>query len=105
MPGKGGVAPGAAGFGRGASGRRATTGQTTRKRASKRPDAFVEEELKALGWTEGDLRRQRKGDKRKVAAARRLRKEMTMGSKLTAERLHMGSWTDVSNLLHQTLGN
>jgi hypothetical protein len=42
-----------------------------------------------------------KGDKRKVALARRLRQETTMSLKWIAQRLHMGSWTCVSNLLHE----
>jgi hypothetical protein len=49
-----------------------------------------EEGLPALG----------KGDKSKVALARRLRQETTMSLKWIARRLHMGSWTHVSNLLH-----
>jgi hypothetical protein len=40
-----------------------------------------------------------KGDKVKIAAARRLRKETTMTLKWIAERLQMGSWTYVFNLL------
>jgi hypothetical protein len=33
--------------------------------------------------------------------ARRLRQETTMSLKWIAERLHMGSWTYVSNLLNE----
>ena len=36
--------------------------------------------------------------------ARRLRQETTMSLKWIAERLHMGSWTYVSNLLNQIPG-
>jgi len=43
----------------------------------------------------------RKGYKGKVALARRLRHETTMSLKWIAQRLHMGSWTYVSNLLHE----
>jgi hypothetical protein len=42
----------------------------------------------------------RKGDMVKVRLARRLRGETTMSVKWIARRLHMGSWTFVSNLLH-----
>ncbi len=38
----------------------------------------VVEGLKGMRWAERDLQRQRKGDKGKVAVARRLRKETTM---------------------------
>jgi hypothetical protein len=50
-------------------------------------------------WTEAQLRARRKGDKHKVKMARRLRAETTMTVQWVAERLVMGSWTDVSNLL------
>jgi hypothetical protein len=43
----------------------------------------------------------RKGDKLKVSLARRLRRETTMSLKWIARRPHMGSWTCVSNLLHE----
>jgi hypothetical protein len=36
-----------------------------------------------------------------VALARRLRQETTMTLKWMARTLHMGSWTYVSNLLHE----
>jgi len=35
----------------------------------------------------------------KIAIAKRLRKETTMTLKWIAQRLQMGSWTDVFNLL------
>ena len=61
----------------------------------------VREEMERLGWKEEDLPERRKGDKGKIAAARRLRQETTMSLKWIAQRLHMGSWTYVSNLLHE----
>jgi hypothetical protein len=44
------------------------------------------------------------GDKHKVQMAGRLRRETTMTLKWIAERLAMGTWTNVSNLLavHRT---
>jgi putative transposase len=62
---------------------------------------LVREGLHALGWKEADLPGWPKGDKRKVALARRLRQETTMTLKWIAQRLHMGSWTYVSNLLRE----
>jgi len=50
---------------------------------------------------EGDLPGRRKGDTFQVRLARRLRRETTLGLKWIAKRLHMGSWTYVSNLLHE----
>ena len=43
----------------------------------------------------------RKGDPVKVKLAQRLRRETTMSLKWIARRLQMGSWTYVSNLLHE----
>jgi putative transposase len=64
-------------------------------------ERIVTDETKRLGWPENELRRRSKGDLAKVALARRLRQETTMSLKWIAERLHMGSWTYVSNLLRQ----
>ena len=44
-----------------------------------------------------------KGDSRKVALARRLRRETTMTLKWIAQHLHMGGWTYVSNLVNGEL--
>jgi hypothetical protein len=60
----------------------------------------VREELRRRCWKEEDLPGLPKGDKSKVALARRLRQETTMSLKWIARRLRMGSWTDVSNVLH-----
>jgi hypothetical protein len=64
-------------------------------------ERIATQELKRLGWEKGDLRRRRKGDEGKVAVARRLRQETTMSLKWIAQRLQMGSWTYVSNLLNE----
>ncbi len=62
---------------------------------------LVRKELHRRGWKEEDLPGLPKGDKSKVALARRLRQETTTSLKWIARRLHMGSWTYVSNLLHE----
>ncbi len=62
---------------------------------------IVLEEMKRLGWKEEELHQRRKGDKGKVVAARRLRQETAMSLKWIAQRLHMGSWTYVSNLVNE----
>src|SRR5260221_7438150 len=64
-------------------------------------ERIVTDETKRLGWPENELRRRSKSDPAKVAVARRLRQETTMSLKWIAGRLHMGSWTYVSNLLGQ----
>ena len=69
--------------------------ETEQEKAQK----IVREELERAGWGEKDLPRQPKGARPKVAAAWRLRHETTLSLKWIAERLQMGSWTYVSNLL------
>jgi len=64
-------------------------------------ERIVREYLRRQGWKEEDLPGLPKGDKSKVALARRLRQETTMSLKWIARRLSMGSWTYVSNLLHE----
>ena len=62
-------------------------------------ERLVREELEQLGWMEDDLRCRRKGDAGKVRIARRVRRETTMTLKWIADRLRMGTWTHVSNLI------
>ncbi len=62
---------------------------------------IVQEGLKEFGWKEKELASRAKGDRNKVKLARRLRTETTMSLKWIAQRLEMGVWTYVSNLLHE----
>ena len=64
-------------------------------------ERMVREEIERLGWDEDQLRAHRKGHRAKVLLARRLRQETTMSLKWIAQRLQMGSWTYVSNLLNE----
>jgi len=66
-----------------------------------RAERLVRAGLQKLGWREKDLPERRKGDKAKVKLARQLRAETTMTLSWIARRLHMGSWTYVSNLLRE----
>jgi putative transposase len=63
-------------------------------------ERIVAQELKRLGWTKAELARRKKGDGAKVALARRLREETAVSLKWIAEKLHMGTWTHVSNRLY-----
>jgi REP element-mobilizing transposase RayT len=62
---------------------------------------IVAEELRRLGWKQGELEKRLKADPDKVRIARRLRGETTMTLKWIAERLRMGSWSYVANNLYQ----
>jgi hypothetical protein len=64
-------------------------------------ERIVHAEIKRQDWKEQDLPRMRKGDKSEVRLALQLRQETTMSLKWIAGRLHMGSWTYVSNLIHE----
>lgn len=66
-----------------------------------RAEGMVARELERLGWDDGELARRRKGDEQKVQLAARLRAETTMSLAWIAQRLHMGSWSNVSNLLRK----
>ncbi len=62
---------------------------------------IVELELRRRRWTRAQLTRWRKGDKRKVPIALRLRREMTMTLKWMAEQLAMGTWANVARRLYE----
>jgi len=76
-------------------------GAERRETGVQKAERIVNEELQRLGWPEEGLRVQPKGHSAKVRMARRLRQETTMSLKWIAQRLQMGSWTYVSNLLHE----
>lgn len=76
-------------------------GSDRQESGEQKAQRIVLEEMQRLGWEEADLHRRRKGDKGKVMTARRLRQETTMSLKWIAQRLHMGTWTYVSNLLNE----
>jgi hypothetical protein len=59
--------------------------------------------MRRLRCKEADLVKRRKGDPKKVKMALRLRRESIMTLKWIAQRLHMGSWTHVSNCLATTM--
>src|SRR5262249_16021928 len=60
---------------------------------------LLQPEFRKRGWTPAELNRRRKADREKIEIAWRLRRETTMTLKWIAQRLHMGSWTHVSNCL------
>jgi putative transposase len=57
--------------------------------------------LKRLRWGEEQLRLRRKSDPKKIALAKELRNRTSVSLKWIAERLQMGSWSHVSNLLRK----
>src|SRR5439155_1425604 len=79
-------------------------GADRRESGEEKAKRILAEGLKQLGWDETELRARRKGDRQKIALARRLRLETTMSLKWIARHFQMGSWTNVSNLLRQPVG-
>jgi putative transposase len=77
-------------------------GKDRQEIAEVKAEKIVKAGLKKLGWKEGVLKTRKKGDLSKVRIARELRQQTTMSLKWIANRLAMGSWTYVSNLLAQT---
>ena len=75
-------------------------GIEVRESAEEKGGRIIAEELKRLRWKEEDLEKYRKGDRRKVEIARRLRKETTMTLNSIASRLIMGTGTHVWNRLY-----
>ncbi len=75
-------------------------GAERRESGQEKAQRIVGEELKRVGREERELARRRKGDEEKVRVAQRLRRETTMTLAWTAQRLKVGSWTYVSNLLN-----
>ena len=62
-------------------------------------ERLVAQELQRRRWKEADLALRRKGDREKLKIALRLRRETTMTLKWIAQRLQMGTWTNVANCL------
>ena len=69
----------------------------TRETEQARAGRIVAEVLRRRGVRESELASRRKGDPIKIEAARRLRRETTMGWRWITERLQMGHWRSAAN--------
>ena len=74
-------------------------GAERQESGEEKAERIVWQEMKRRRWTESDIRERRKGDAEKVKIALRLRRESIMTLKWIAQRLQMGSWTNVANCL------
>ena len=68
--------------------------------AAAKAERIVAEELKRLGWKEGEPARRPKGDGDKLAIAARLRPETTLTVAQLAQRLRCGTWKSLRNDLY-----
>ena len=64
-------------------------------------ERIVRAGMKELGWGEAELEQRRRNDLEKVRLARELRSRTLVNLKWIAQRLRIGSWRHVSNLLAQ----
>lgn len=69
--------------------------------AEMKAERIIQARLKEMGWSESDLRERGKCVPEKVRLAQELRAETTLSLKRVAERLNMGTWTNVSSLLYK----
>ena len=75
-------------------------GELRRESAQAKAEGIITAERQRLGWTETDLEQRNKSDPEKLALAARLRRETTLTIKVTAHRLHLGSWKSAATRLH-----
>jgi hypothetical protein len=64
-------------------------------------ERIIQARLEEIGWSENDLRERGKCVPEKIRIAQQLRAETTLSLKRVAERLGMGTWTNVSSLLYK----
>ena len=72
-------------------------GQEILESAERQAERVMADMMKAIRWTEKELRAHRKCDRRKVKIAASLRARTTVGWKWIAEKLRMGHWRSAAN--------
>ena len=75
-------------------------GEVVQESAEAKAERIVQQELVRRKWDETSLALRRKGDKEKLAIARRLRQQTTMTVAWIAKRLKMGTKTHLAHLLY-----
>ena len=76
------------------------SGELRRESAEVKAERIIKEELRRLGWREGDLERHARSDPGKLALAARLRKETTLTLRWITGRLHLGTRKSANARLH-----
>lgn len=69
--------------------------------AEMKAERIIQSRLEEIGWSEKDLGERGKCVPEKIRIAQQLRAETTLSLKRVAERLSMGTWTNVSSLLYK----
>ena len=75
------------------------SGELKRETVQAKAERIVTEELKRKKWSDEDLVEKAKTDPQKLAIAARLRRETTLTLPCIADRLHMGSWKSLRNVV------
>jgi hypothetical protein len=80
-------------------------GEEIREKDEQRAARLIAGAMRKWHWKRAELKARRKGDRRKVELARRLREETTMTWQWIAERLVMGHWRTAYNAVHHSNEN
>ena len=72
-------------------------GEALAESVQEQAERLMREMMRAVGWTDEELGKRRKGDKQKVKMAATLRAHTTVGWKWIAEKLRMGHWRSAAN--------
>ena len=73
--------------------------------AEMKAEKIIQSKLEEIGWSETDLCERGKCAPEKIRIAQQLRAETTFTLKRVADRLAMGTWTNVSKLLYEARKN
>jgi REP element-mobilizing transposase RayT len=76
-------------------------GELKRESAEAKGERIIQQELKRLRWSPGELSQRPKSDPAKLAIAARLRRETTLTLPWLAARLHAGTWKSLNAKLHR----
>jgi hypothetical protein len=76
-------------------------GELKRESAETKAERIIRQELKRLGWQDGELSERPKSEPAKLALAARLRRETTLTLPWLAARLHAGTWKSLNAKLHR----
>ena len=71
--------------------------------AQAKAERLISEQLRRLGWEEGDLALRPKSDPAKLKLAARLRRETTLTVKAIAARRHLGTSRSANIRLHTAM--
>jgi transposase len=78
-------------------------GEELKESDEQKAQRLIKELLRKAGWTPAELKRRKKGDRKKARMAARLRAETPMTWPWIATQLEMGHWRTASNAMRSAL--